>query len=319
MKKILSLFMALFLFFTLFSLTVSAAEAQNAYAGQVVTESGRLNVRTGASLSAPIKAALSSRSLVTVLSEEGSFYYVRYSDSSYGYCYKSYINKISDKTATVSTLWGRLNVRSGAAVSYSIKDTLAKGTEVIILSEKNGFCEILYSGNKTGFVSRDYLKITDTGYKKISLSVPSFKQTDSRWANKLIGTSGKTIGKIGCATTSIAMLESYRQGCTIYPDTMAKRLSYSSTGNVYWPSHYNVTTSSKDFLKEFYNILSQGKPVLFGSKNYNGSQHWVVVTGFKGGELTASNFTINDPGSSVRATLSQFISDYPVFYKYFSF
>ncbi len=319
MKKFLSLFFAVFFVFSLFSLQSKASAAENISAGQVMTSSGRLNVRTAPSLSSSVKTSLAKGSLVTLIRDEGSFYYVRYSDSSYGYCHKSYINLLSDKTATVNTLWGNLNVRAGASVNYSVTDRLKKGTTVIVLSEQNGFCKVLYSGNKTGYVSRDYLKFTANGYKKINLSVPSFKQTDSRWANKIIGTSGKTIGKIGCATTSIAMIESYRQGCTIYPDTMAKRLSYSSTGNVYWPSHLKVTTTSADFLKEFYNILASGRPVLFGSKNYNGSQHWVVVTGFTGGEIKASNFTINDPGSNVRTTLSQFISDYPVFYKYFSY
>ena len=318
MKKILSLFLVTLLIFTLFAFPSTAAQ-QSISAGQVVTASGRLNVRSDASLSSAVKTSLAKGSFVTVIREEGNFYYVKYSESSYGYCHKNYISILSEKTATVNTVWGRLNVREGAATTCSVKDKLQKGETVIVLSEKNGFCQVLYGGNKTGFVSRDYLKFSQQDYKKISLSVPSFKQTDSRWANKIIGNSGKTIGKIGCATTSIAMIESFRQGYTIYPDTMAGRLSYSSTGNVYWPSHYKVTTSSADFLKEFYNILSQGKPVLFGSKNYNGSQHWVVVTGFKGGELTAENFTINDPGSHTRTTLSQFISDYPVFYKYFSY
>lgn len=317
MKKVLSLILLSLFIFSMFSLPVSASE--DTRAGQVSTVSTSLNVRSGASLTSAVKTSLPKGSLVTIIREEGNFYYVRYSDLSYGYCHKGYIKIISDKNATVSTLWGSLNVRTGPSTGYAVKDRLSKGEKVIVLSGENGFSRVLYKGNKTGYVSTDYLRSTVTGYKKISLSVPSFKQTDSRWANKLIGTSGKTIGKIGCATTSIAMIESYRQGTTIYPDTMAKRLSYSSTGNVYWPSHYKVTTSSKDLLKEFYNILSQGKPVLFGSKNYNGSQHWVVVTGFKGGELTAGNFTINDPGSNVRVTLAQFIADYPVFYKYFSY
>jgi len=56
--------------------------------------------------------------------------------------------------------------------------------------------------------------------------------------------------------------------------------------------------------------------VLLGCKNSYGSQHWVVVTGYTGGStLTASGFTINDPGTSSRTTLSQFLSVYPSFYK----
>jgi hypothetical protein len=63
--------------------------------------------------------------------------------------------------------------------------------------------------------------------------------------------------------------------------------------------------------------LKQGKPVLLGAKNVYGSQHWVVITGFAGGSLTAANFTIHDPGSNSRTSLQQFLNVYPNFYKYF--
>ena len=319
MKKFLSLLLVTASLLSLMIFPAGAANETKYSAGQVFTTQGRLNVRSAPSASAYIKTSLEKGSLVTIISENSDFFYVRYNENSYGYCHKNYIKITSDTNATVNVSWGNLNVRTGPSTNYSVKDKLPKGEKVIVLSSKNGFSEILYNGNETGFVSSTYLKISTSAYKSVKLSVPSFKQTDPRWANKLIGTSGKTIGKIGCATTSIAMIESFRQGCTIYPDTMSKQLSYSSTGNVYWPSHYKVTTNSTDYLKQFYNILSQGKPVLFGAKTYNGSQHWVVITGFSGEEITASNFTINDPGSNQRTTLDQFIAAYPVFYKYFSY
>ena len=123
--------------------------------------------------------------------------------------------------------------------------------------------------------------------------------------------------KIGCATTAIAMMESYRTGTTIYPDAMSKKLNYTSTGSVYWPSHYVTVTSNADYLSKIYNQLKQGKPVLLGAKDSYGTQHWVVITGFTGGSLTAGSFTINDPGSNTRSNLQQFLNAYPTFYKYF--
>ena len=59
--------------------------------------------------------------------------------------------------------------------------------------------------------------------------------------------------------------------------------------------------------------------MLFGATNRSGGQHWVVITGFTGGEVTAANFTINDPGTSSRTTLAQFLNAYPNFYKYFHY
>jgi len=63
----------------------------------------------------------------------------------------------------------------------------------------------------------------------------------------------------------------------------------------------------------------QGKPVLLGATNQYGSQHWVVVRGFTGGDLTPANFTIHDPGTYSRTTLQQFLNVYPNFYKYFHY
>lgn len=301
------------------STPINAQAAQTVWAGTVSTTSGNLNVRSSASVNSSIKTSLPKGSFVTVISENGDFYYVRYSQYSYGYCHKNYIKAVSVNFAEVNTNSGNLNVRTGMSTSYSIKNRLPKGEKVVILSSSGGWSKILYYGNKTGYVSSAYLKLYQSEYKTISLSVPSYKQTDKRWADTTIGSSGKTIAKIGCATTSVAMMESYRKGYTIYPDTMSKMLSYSSSGNVYWPSHYKVCTSSADYLEKFYEILNMGKPVLFGAKNRYGAQHWIVVTGFTGGELTAENFSINDPGSNIRTNLQQFLNSYPQFYKYFTY
>lgn len=289
-------------------------------AGIVSVSSGTLNVRKTASTSSTVLTSLSKGSYITLISQSGNWYYVEYADGKYGYCYKDYIKLDSGKTATVSTQSTDLNVRSGAGASYSIKGTIPKGEVVIILSTSNGWSKILYDGVKTGYVSSQYLSTsaTSTNYSKVSLNVPSFKQTDFRWASVQIGTSGKTISQIGCTTTAIAMMESYRTGTTIYPDAMSKKLSYSSSGNVYWPSNYTVVTSSSGYLSKIYEKLKEGKPVLFGAKKSSGTQHWVVITGFTGGSsISASNFTINDPGSNSRTTLQQLLDEYPTFYKYF--
>ncbi|MBR3767577.1 MAG: SH3 domain-containing protein [Clostridia bacterium] len=319
MKKFISLLLSLLFLLSFVPFQSKASAAADYKAATVNTQSGNLNVRSSPSASSYIKTSIPKGSFVTLISENGNFRYVRYGKSSYGYCHKDYIKTVSDKNATVNTSSGNLNVRTGEGTNFSIKDKLPKGENVVILSSSGNWVKILYHGNKTGFVSSSYLKTASNTYSSIYLNVPSFKQTDSRWGYVTLGSSGKTIAKIGCATTAISMIESFRKGYNIYPDTMSKRLSYTSSGSVYWPSDYKVTTSSSNYLKAFYELLKQGKPVLFGSKNYYGSQHWIVVTGFRGGELTASNFIINDPGSNSRITLSQFISSYPQFYKYFSY
>lgn len=323
-KRIFSILLSIIIALGILFFPIRANAAASSKAGIVSTAGGSLNVRSGASTGSSIVTRLANGSYVTLISKSGSWWQVEYGKGQYGYCHADYVKTASSSAATVATSSGSLNVRSGAGTSYTRVGSLSKGETVIVLSSSNGWSRILYHGAKTGYVSSQYLSTgsgTSTGsYAAVSLSVPSYKQTDSRWANVTIGSSGKTMAKIGCATTAIAMMESYRTGTTIYPNAMAKKLSYTSSGSVYWPSHYTVVTSSSGYLSAIYQQLKAGKPVLFGAKNSYGSQHWVVITGFTGGSsLTASAFTIHDPGSSSRTNLQQFLSVYPNFYKYFCY
>ncbi len=324
MKRTCSLILSFILIFTLFSnLNITAKASSTVYGvGKVSTSSTSLNVRKSATTSSAVVATLKRNSLVTLVSKSGNFWYVRYGASSYGYCSADYITVTSKDVKEVKTTSGSLNVRSSAGTSSAILTTLKSGTRVPVISTANGWSKILYNGTKTGYVSSSYLTTattnnTATAYKAIKLSgVPNLKQTDSRWANVIIGSSGQTIAKIGCATTAIAMLESKRTATTIYPHVMMKKLSYTSGGAVYWPSYYTQITSSANYLTRLYNLLQEGKPIIVGAKKANGGQHYVVVTGVKATDsLTASSFYINDPGSATRTTLNQFFSAYPYFYK----
>ena len=295
----------------------SAAEAVYG-AGGVSISSGYLNVRKSASAASAVVSTLKKNAFVTLLSKSGSWWRVEYEKGSYGYCHTDYIRELSARAYTVSISSGHLNVRSGPSTDYAKTGSLTKGESVIGLSYSGEWVRILYHGTKTGYVHGRYLSAGQSS-SEIRLSVPSYKQTDPRWADVIIGSSGKTIGKIGCVTTGIAMLESYRSGSAIYPDAMSKRLSYSSTGNVYWPSDYKATTSREGYLSKILDLLRTGKPVLLGAKNSSGGQHWVVITGYTGAGLTESSFIINDPGSDTRTNLQQFFNSYPVFYKYFNY
>lgn len=306
----------IFLLMLLLSLPVRAeAATMSSKAGAVTTSSGALNVRSQASSGSSVVASLRKGSYITLISKSGSWWKVEYAKGKYGYCHADYITIVQGTPVTVNTQSGGLNVRSGAGTSYGKVATLSKGEAVLLLKTSGGWSRVLYHGTKTGWVSAQYLS---GYYGAVSLGVPNYKQNDSRWADVLIGTSGKTIKQIGCATTAVAMMESYRTGTTIYPDAMAKTLTYTPTGNLYWPSHYTTVTNSSGYLNAIYSKLKQGRPVLFGASNAYGAQHWVVITGYTGGSsLTASGFTIRDPGTWSRTNLQQFLNVYPTFYKYF--
>jgi uncharacterized protein YgiM (DUF1202 family) len=314
MKKIISIFIFVLVLVSMIPVSAQAA-ALDSKAGAVTTAGSSLNVRASASTASPVVGSLWKGSYITLLSKSGSWWKVEYGKGAYGYCHADYITAVAGTPTTVATKSGNLNVRSGAGTAYSVQGSLAKGETVLLLSSNGGWSRVLYHGTKTGYVSSQYL--STAGYSPISLSVPSYKQWDSRWANVKIGTSGKTISQIGCATTGIAMMESYRTGMTIYPDAMSKKLRYTASGSVYWPEHFVTVTESTGYLSRVYQLLQQGKPVLLGAKNSYGGQHWVVITGFKGGSLSTANFTILDPGSGSRTTLAQFLNAYPTFYKYF--
>lgn len=317
-KRILFLLLSIFIILGIILMPLEAqAAAAASRAGTVVTAGSSLNVRSGPSTGSSVVTKLPNGSFVSLLSRSGSWWQVEYARNRYGYCHADYIKAITGTPSTVATNSGSLNVRSGPDTSYAKVAALSKGETVIVLSSSGGWSRILYHGTKTGYVSSRYLSAVEVSYSPIALTVPSYKQTDSRWANVTIGSSGKTMAQIGCATTAIAMMESYRTGTAIHPDAMAKRLNYTPTGSVYWPSHYTPVTNPNGYLNAVYNQLKAGKPVLFGSKNAYGGQHWVVITGFSGGTLSPAAFTILDPGSGSRTTLQQFLNAYPNFYKYF--
>ena len=312
-RKLLSACL-LILFLVLISPKADAATL-NSKAGAVTTTGGNLNVRTSASSGAAVVASLKKGSFITLLSKAGSWWKVEYAKGKTGYCHENYITVVQGSPVTVRTVSGSLNVRSGPGMSYGRVATLTKEETVIFLKSTGDWSRVLYHGTNTGYVSARYLS---NYLSPVSLSIPNLKQMDARWAEKTVGESGKTFAQIGCATTAIAMMESFRMGTTVYPDTMAKKLRYTASGNVYWPEHYRSVTESSGYLDDIYSKLKQGKPVLLGATNGYGSQHWIVVSGFTGGVgLNASGFTIQDPGTYSRNNLSEFLDAYPKFYKYF--
>ncbi len=289
-------------------------EASVSYlAGAVTTAAGNLNVRSSPSPAAAPVASLKKGSYVTLVSKSGDWWQVEYGKNQFGYCHADYITVVEGTPMTVNISSGSLNVRSGGGTQYGRVASLSKGEQLIFLRSSGGWSRVLYHGTQTGYVSDRYL----SGYRApVSLDVPDLKQTDDRWAAKTIAGTGKTFAQIGCATTAIAMMESYRTGTVLLPDAVAQTLRYTASGDVYWPEHYTaVTTESLDAI---YRLLSQGKPVLLGRKTQAGAQHWVVVTGYRGGVgLSRGQFTIRDPGSAYRSNLQQFTAAYPLFYKYF--
>ena len=197
------------------------------------------------------------------------------------------------------------NVACGYYLDVSYGKTAA-GTRLNLWSKDN-------SGNQLFTL----VKVANAS-SSIRLNVPLFKQNDSRWANTYIGS--KTIGAIGCTTTCISMVYSYKNNTTVYPNNMKSRLSYDNN-DLYWSSLKNVGLSYKSYdcginntiLSFIYTQLKAGKPVIIGATtSTGGSQHWVVITGYTGkstSSFSTADFTINDPGTANNTTLAGFLAN----------
>ena len=320
MKKIILSFILIIGCFFILGANANASTA-SLIAARANTDGVNLNVRQSSSINSAIIGKVSDNSYFTIIRSNGDWYYVEYKENKYGYVHKDYVTKVSTNTKQVDTGGANLNARTGPSTNYLIFDKISDNDYVIVLSSANGWARVLFEGDKIGYVSTSYLNGANYTYPKITLNVPSYKQYDSRWAYKTIGSSGKTFKQIGCVTTGMAMIESYRRNATITPLYMESISNYTSDGSFYWPSRYKFYTGSS-YLSQLYSILKTGKPVLIGAKNSSGGQHWVVVYGYNGSNsLSASNFLIHDPGSSSRTTLKEFLNSYPNFYKltYYSY
>lgn len=224
-------------------------------------------------------------------------------------------------TGYVNTASAPLVLRKSASTSAKALTNMPRGASLTVLDNKaktNGFYHVIYQG-QTGYASASYITFSKAIVKKgsVQLNVPLYKQGDGRWSGTYIG--NKTIGRVGCTTTCLAMIYSYKNGTTCYPNQMKNKLSYSNN-DLYWSSLSNVGISySKEYncslnqsiMSTIYSKLKSGCPVMIGCNGGSSrGQHWVVVTGYTGStsNFSASNFTINDPGSANDTTLAGFVS-----------
>ncbi|MDU1054173.1 SH3 domain-containing protein [Clostridium baratii] len=153
-----------------------------------------LNVRSGASTRTSVIGSLGRNANVTITGEQGNFYRIDYKGRS-GYVSKDYVsvknvsnntNKVNNnsnktntkKTAQVSNNTKKtgivrvndsLNVRSDASVRNSVIGSLGRNARVTITGEKGNFYRIDYKG-RTGYVSKDYVSVTNGSNKSVNTS-----------------------------------------------------------------------------------------------------------------------------------------------------
>lgn len=296
MKKILIFLSIIFIAFSI------SKKTNETTLGLVDTNGSNLNIRQEASINSKILGKIPDNTYVEILDNKDNFFYISYNNIK-GYSHNDYIKSL---TSIQMVTTDNLNLRKAKSTSASIILTIPKGSILTVFNNVGSWSYVSYDG-KYGYVANAYLKDSGT-----YLNVPSYKQYDSRWKDTKI-TSSKAIHQIGCLTTAMAMSESYRLNKTIYPNEMVKKLCYTTSGDMYWPSNYKTSTTGS-YLSVINTNLKNKKPTIIGVKNST-STHFVIVYGFSGQASSLSSYKIHDPGSSTRTTLADLFKAYPTYMK----
>ncbi|MBQ9818518.1 MAG: C39 family peptidase [Proteobacteria bacterium] len=137
-----------------------------------------------------------------------------------------------------------------------------------------------------GWVCGDYVK-----YAKSEISadgVPLYGQGDPQWGGDYVGSSGKTIGEIGCAMTSSTMVLNKISGKSFTPKEMNNYLNnhggYGPGGGIIWWQAGQYDNMGKNAESTDLNIemidtcLESGRPVVVRVLK---PKHYVCVAGRK--------------------------------------
>lgn len=152
------------------------------YRAQVTlsTASSTLKLREAGSSSAAVLTYMPHGTIVEVLNDSGSWYQVRTSGGTVGYCSAQYLTRLNDEIGTTTTptetsgssnpdvivatgevTGSSVNVRSGPSTSASVLGSVKKGDAVQIISQNGDFYRIAYNGG-TAYVSSSYVRVTGT-------------------------------------------------------------------------------------------------------------------------------------------------------------
>ena len=163
-----------------------------------------------------------------------------------------------------------------------------------------------WDGNTTSYDSPTYNnKICYNGGSTNSGTFTSWKQYDSQWSNVRLG--NKTVGKIGCAMTSVA-IQIMRSGSPLSieefnPGTFAQALTkaggFDAAGNITWSAVERIAPNFKfvdrvnhrPSLQELNNLVSQGYYVILNVKY---GRHWIAIDSV---DVANNKIYMFDPGS----------------------
>lgn len=153
----------------------SSVSKQNDPIGTGTVTASSLNVRKGPGANYDRIGGLTKGKTIQVYADEGDWIKIAYG-SSYGYVAQKYTTykdaqtqppvtqpeTPSQKTGTVTTSSGSLNIRAGASKDYDKVGSAPKGATVNILGQSNGWYQIEYNG-VTGWVDGSFITVNQSG------------------------------------------------------------------------------------------------------------------------------------------------------------
>ena len=205
--------------------TTSTPSSSASKTGKVVNVTTNLRVRSGAGTNTSVLGYITNGTNVNITGESGNWYQINFNGKT-GYVAKEYISvsgssggtstpsnsgnqqtpTTTNKTGTVVNVTSNLRVRSGASTSSSTLGYITNGTKVNITGENGNWYQINYN-NKVGYVSKDYISVSNTssGGNNVSRGdTPANNGTTTSQYGKVTGvTSNLRVRSAANATSSV--------------------------------------------------------------------------------------------------------------------
>jgi N-acetylmuramoyl-L-alanine amidase len=166
---------------------VSTKGTSNATSGSSNTKTALIkgngvNVRSQPSTNSSIIGKVNNGHKVTIVSESGNWYKIKHSNKN-AWIHRDYVTFQSStepfiaNTSTTSktgvVLVSSLNIRDKASLSGQVVGSIKRGNTITILSESNGWYEILLSTGTKGWVANYYISLHSAPSSQQSVSKPN--------------------------------------------------------------------------------------------------------------------------------------------------
>lgn len=299
--------------------------------GKIINVSTTLNVREKASGTSNIVSSLKNNSEVKIYGEENGWYKISYSDYGvlkYGYVSKSYVHVYNDdktdneqdttnnkpntpskenKTGKVVNISSVLNVRNQSSSNGLVIAYLSNGEEVEINYEENGWYNVTFKGNKTGFVSKKYIEVIKDNDTSNQGGSNSGTSPDNNGSGNSSGVVSQKKGQVVNVSTSLNVRNGASSASTIIGTLKPSDIVNINSEVDGW---YNITFNgdkkgyvSKSFIKIIDGNTSS-KPNTDAEDN-NESQDNNTKPAIRSGKVTGVSTNLNvrkGPGTSYLIT-----------------